>query len=196
MAPISFTPADIRVLEPKKTLNHLLDAQLSSTLLGSGNIGPDVMLRIFMSLRSGIDLEIKWALQTICQLLMSSPNLVDFEKLPFLGQELIKYFVRPFARQGEILADEKLENVSQELDFSLDSLLTLRNAAQDLSNQQWLSSVDGLKKNIVLALKQLLNWVLFGGVLDENGRPVATAVQKAHHNEFTQVFSFIWYQCE
>ncbi|CAH2355934.1 chromatin structure-remodeling complex subunit Rsc9p [[Candida] railenensis] len=128
----------------------------STQLLGSGNLGPNVMSRVFMSFRSGIDSEIRWALTTLCSLSLSSPNLINFEKFPVLGNELIKWFTNPFRGSNGNQISE------MELTFALDSVLTLRNASQDLINQQWLSQVKNLKKTIVTVLKQLVNWLLLG----------------------------------
>lgn len=132
-----------------------------NNLLGSGNLGPDVMSRVFMSFRSGIELEIKWALTTVCLLSMNLPNLINLEKYPSLGNELIKYFIAPYQHsEGGAVGDSG--PAVQDLNFSLDALLALRNASQDLINQQWLSQVKNLKKIILKVLKLLIGWIVDG----------------------------------
>ena len=62
--------------------------------LGHNHRGIEDMKRIEMSLKSGIDSEIAWALSLLTH--MSIQPLIDLEQSPFLGNELIKYFVKPY----------------------------------------------------------------------------------------------------
>ncbi|CUM67418.1 uncharacterized protein PRCAT00005112001 [Priceomyces carsonii] len=155
------TPTPISVANAKKTLYlqsgsngfGTTNGYLQNALIGSGHQGPDIMTRISMSLKSGIDSEIEWALSYLTHLSCSDGHLIKFEKAPFLGHELIKHFVKPF----QLLLDRK--EISQKMMLlSLDSILTLRNAAQDLGNQQWLSEITSLRKSIVEVLKFFVGW--------------------------------------
>lgn len=154
---VEFNPSSISITTTKKSYTSYPNGSYANTFLGSGNLGPDVMTRIFMALKSGINSEIKWALSTVCLLSFSSPGFINFEKFPFLGTELIKYFIQPF----KVSTSNRTELIER-LNFSLDSLLTLRNASQDLINQQWLSLVKNLKKNIITVLKTLIGWYYLG----------------------------------
>ncbi|KAG7661055.1 RSC9 [[Candida] subhashii] len=121
--------------------------------IGYNHRGIDDVGRITMSLKSGIDSEVKWALNSLSRISLH-PNF-NLEHSSFLGSELIKYFYKPF----QLIGEKKYEQVTQDLlTFSLDSLLTLRNSAQDLHNQQWLSQIKSFKKNVLDALKFLSNW--------------------------------------
>lgn len=155
------TPTPVSVVNLKKILqlsSNATNGYLQQNLIGSGHQGPEIMSRVMMSLKSGISSEIEWALGYLTHLSCSDSHLIDFEKTPYLGEELIKYFIRPFQR---IL--EKGEVDLGDLSLSLNSLLSLRNLAQDLSNQQWLSQVKSLKKNLVEVLKFFINWFYKGG---------------------------------
>ncbi|CAX44803.1 conserved hypothetical protein [Candida dubliniensis CD36] len=121
--------------------------------LGHNHRGIEDMKRIEMSLKSGIDSEIAWALSSLT--LMSMQPLIDLEHSPFLGNELIKYFSKPY----QLIQEKKFDLFTQDvLTFSLDSVLALRNLSQDLSNQQWLSQIPSFKKNLIESIKFLTNW--------------------------------------
>lgn len=121
--------------------------------LGHNHRGIEDMKRIEMSLKSGIDSEIAWALSLLTH--MSIQPLIDLEQSPFLGNELIKYFVKPY----QLIQEKKFDLLTQDiLTFSLDSVLTLRNLSQDLPNQQWLSQIPSFKKNLIELIKFLTNW--------------------------------------
>lgn len=125
--------------------------------IGHGHLGPTELQRVTMALRSGIDSEVLWALTTLTRILAHT-NLV----LPlhtFLGGEMIKYFTRPY----QLIVEQKEDKVTLEMvSLLLDCLLSLRNCAQDLSNQQWLSQVKGLRKLLVEVLRFLSNWFFQG----------------------------------
>ncbi|KAG7196176.1 Chromatin structure-remodeling complex protein rsc9 [Scheffersomyces spartinae] len=126
-----------------------------TTTIGSGHHGTSVLNRIIMSLQSGLDSEVSWALSYMTQVSCTEPLSIELEVLPYLGTELIKYFVKPF----QLIIENKAKDVThKQLALSLDSLLTLRNLAQDLGNQQWLSQVKTLKKSIVEVLKFFIHW--------------------------------------
>lgn len=149
-----------------------------NTLIGSGNPGPDVMLRVFMLLKLGLDLEVKWALTTVCLLLLSLPHLVNFDKEPFLGHELLAHFARPYGALdggGELCGDA--------LTLSLDALLLLRNALQDLANQQWLLQIKGIKKTL-LAVLRVLSALVFGPPRDS-----LVALEEA--NRYHEAFGYL-----
>ncbi|ODV81408.1 uncharacterized protein CANTADRAFT_43558 [Suhomyces tanzawaensis NRRL Y-17324] len=121
--------------------------------IGHNHRGVEEVQRIIMSLKSGIESEVKWSLSTLTR--VSVHPVIMLEDLPFVGNELIKFFIRPF----HWILEQKPNKVNQTaISFSLDSLLTLRNLSQDLSNQQWLSQIKPLKKHIIEVLRFLLNW--------------------------------------
>lgn len=126
-----------------------------TTYIGTGHHGTSVMNRIIMSLQSGLESEVSWALSYLTQISCTEPLSIELEVMPYLGTELIKYFVKPF----QLIVESKAKDVThRQLALSLDSLLTLRNLAQDLGNQQWLSQVKTLKKSIVEVLKFFIHW--------------------------------------
>ncbi|KAK6198735.1 chromatin remodeling protein [Scheffersomyces amazonensis] len=125
--------------------------------IGYGHRGVEDINRVIMSLKSGIDSEVKWALSTLTRISLSG-NL-SLESSPFIGQELIKYFIKPY----QLFVEKKFNKVKQDhIGFSLDSLLTLRNSVQDLHNQQWLAEVKTFKKSIIEVIKFLSNWFYNG----------------------------------
>ncbi|KAL6453483.1 LOW QUALITY PROTEIN: RSC9 Chromatin structure-remodeling complex subunit RSC9 [Candida maltosa Xu316] len=120
---------------------------------GTGHPGVDDIKRIDMSLKSGIESEVRWALSSLTR--MTIHQAINLETDPFVGHELIKYFIKPY----QLIHEKKPELVTQDImTFSLDSLLTLRNLSQDLVNQQWLSQVTSFKKSLVESVKFLSNW--------------------------------------
>lgn len=121
--------------------------------IGYNHRGAEDVDRIKMSLKSGIDSEIRWALSTLTRVSLN-PSFV-LENQEFVGHELIKYFLKPY----QLIVEKKAKKVTQDiLVLSLDALLTLRNLVQDLANQQWLSQIKNFKKNITEALRFLTNW--------------------------------------
>jgi chromatin structure-remodeling complex subunit RSC9 len=121
--------------------------------IGYNHRGAEDVDRIKMSLKSGIDSEIRWALSTLTRVSLH-PSFV-LENQEFVGHELIKYFLKPY----QLIVEKKAKKVTQDiLVLSLDALLTLRNLVQDLANQQWLSQIKNFKKNITEALRFLTNW--------------------------------------
>ncbi|CAI5757804.1 unnamed protein product [Candida verbasci] len=121
--------------------------------LGTNHRGISELQRIKMSLKSNIDSEIKWALSTLAR--NSINPYINFENDTFIAYELIKYLNKPW----QIINEGNLANLDQDiLTFSLDSLLTLRNLAQDIYNQQWLSQLPNFKKNLIDILKILYHW--------------------------------------
>lgn len=121
--------------------------------IGYNHRGAEDVDRIKMSLKSGIDSEIRWALSTLTRVSLH-PSFV-LENQEFVGHELIKYFLKPY----QLIVEKKAKKVTQAiLVLSLDALLTLRNLVQDLANQQWLSQIKNFKKNITEALRFLTNW--------------------------------------
>lgn len=108
-----------------------------------------------MSLRSGIESEIEYALSTLTYYSCNEPKLLNFSTYPLMGNELIKYFVKPYHM---ILEGKELEIRPAILSLSVESLLSLRNAVQDLHNQQWLSQVKNFRKFAVEALRFLVTW--------------------------------------
>lgn len=121
--------------------------------LGYNHRGVEEINRITMSLKSGIESEVNWALNTLTRL--SAHSGINLNKMPFIGHELIKFFIKPF----HYIIEKKYSSLTQEnLSIGIDCLLTLRNLAQDLHNQQWLSQIKSLKKYLIEVLKFLSNW--------------------------------------
>lgn len=127
----------------------------NSELHGAGHMGVGPLDRIIMSLNSGIESEIEYALSTLSYYLCNEPKLLNFVTYPLMGNELIKYFIKPYHLINEQrTAELTLSMVS----LSVESLLSLRNAAQDLQNQQWLCQIKSFRKYAVEALKFLTGW--------------------------------------
>lgn len=160
---VDHTPVPVSVLSTRKTLailaNGLPNGYLQHNLIGSGHQGPEMMTRIIMSLKSGIQEEIEWALTSLSQISCTSPNLVNFEKTPYLAHELINYFIKPFPL---IVEKNEAQLTQSDMLLSLDALLSLRNLAQDLTNQQYLSQLKLLKKHLIEALKIFIQWFYIG----------------------------------
>lgn len=127
-----------------------------SEYFGSGHTGVTPTDRIVMAFKCGIDSEIEQSLSTLAFFSCHSPELVKFEQNEYLGKELIKFFLKPYLL---ILEGEENKVTSKIINLSQDSLIVLRNATQDLDNQQWLSQVKNFKKHIVEVLKLLVSWI-------------------------------------
>lgn len=128
--------------------------------LGTGHMGLDLMGRVIMSFKSGIDSEIEWALTSISQQSYIAPQSVNFERMDYVGQVLIKFFYEPFqlikSKQYNLIDDEKFNT-------SLNALLTLRNLAQELDNQQWLSQIPEFKQYMIDVLTFLNDYFFTTG---------------------------------
>lgn len=134
--------------------NGYLTTSASNELPGAGHMGVGPLDRIIMSLRSGIESEIEYALNTLTYYSCNEPKILNFSTYPLMGEELIKYFVRPY----HLLSAGK--DVGQAtLSISVESLLSLRNAVQDLHNQQWLCQVAHFRRQAGDALKFLVTWL-------------------------------------
>ncbi|KAI5954759.1 RSC9 [Candida theae] len=121
--------------------------------IGTNHRGISEKSRIIMALKSQILSEVDWALQSLAR--NSIQPYLQFEEDNFIAQELIQYLYKPY----QLVHDKKYCSVNQStLTHSLDALLTLRNSAQDLSNQQWLSQITGFKKQLIDILKFLSGW--------------------------------------
>lgn len=114
--------------------------------IGQNTPGIDDVDRIVFSLRLGIDSEVTWSLSTLTR--VSLHPSFSLEKVPFVGHELIRIFLAPYT------AVENAQFFTQHmLSQSSDALLTLRNLAQDLPNQQWLSQVPNFKRLLIRVVK-------------------------------------------
>ncbi|MCP8717381.1 MAG: hypothetical protein M5E90_08160 [Asgard group archaeon] len=146
---------------------------------GSGHQGIDDLRRIVMSLRSGLDSEVTWALSLLTRYTIQ-PSL-SLEGDPFLGHELMKYLIKPY----QLLNEKKYDLIDQNvMTFSLDALLTLRNLAQDLNNQQWLSQIPSFKKSLTELLKFLTNWFYH-----PHGKEVSSLMK--YDNQFSEALSYL-----
>ncbi|CCE82356.1 Piso0_002079 [Millerozyma farinosa CBS 7064] len=180
------TPHAVPITVPatKKMLmlqqNGGANGYLQHNLIGSGFQGPDIMLRIKMCLKSGIESEIDWALVTLSQISCTSPSLVNLEKSRIIGDELINFFKKPF----QILVEDKTMNITPDImSRCLDSLLTLRNLAQDLINQQWLSQSKTLKRYLIDAMKFYIYW--FYSAKDKSQS------LRAYHDQFREGLNYV-----
>lgn len=127
----------------------------ANDLHGAGHMGVAPLDRIIMSLHSGLESEVEYALTTLTYYSCNEPKILDFSVYPLIGRELIKYFIRPYSQMKE----NKDSTVSAKaLSLSCESLLTLRNAVQDLHNQQWLCQSDNFRKYAADALRFLVTW--------------------------------------
>ncbi|KAI5960386.1 RSC9 [Candida pseudojiufengensis] len=119
--------------------------------IGTGHPGIDVKQRIIMALKSGIQSETDWALSEVAKY----STFLIFENDSFVANELIKCMTLLY----QLIKDKKYNLINQNImRHSLDALVTLRNSAQDLQNQQWLSQVPNFKKQLTEILKFLYNW--------------------------------------
>ncbi|KAK8438982.1 hypothetical protein CJI97_004881 [Candidozyma auris] len=151
----------------------------NSELHGAGHMGIGPLDRIIMSLESGLESEIEYALSTLTYYSCNEPKLLDFTSYSLMGRELIKYFIRPY----HLIIEGKENEVRAEMmSLSCESLLSLRNAVQDLHNQQWLCQRENFRKFAAEALKFLSNWFYAPG-----GR-------KSHLSQFSELFreSFLY----
>lgn len=125
-------------------------------LIGTGHLGVQPMDRILMSLKSAIESEVEYSLNTLTYISCTEPSLINFDKNEFLGRELIHYFLKPY----QLILDDKSSSklTAKQLTLSLEALITLRNSVQDIDNQQWLSQVKHLKKHLVEILKLFVGW--------------------------------------
>lgn len=148
-------------------------ASANLELHGAGHMGIGPLDRIIMSLESGIESEIEYALSTLTYYSCNEPKLLDFTSHLLMGRELIRYFVKPY----HMILEGKENDVRTEIvSLSCESLLSLRNAVQDLNNQQWLCQRDNFRKFAGEALKFLLNWFYNPGV------------HKLHLSQFSELF--------
>lgn len=135
--------------------NGYLTSAVNLELHGAGHMGVGPLDRIIMSLNSGIESEIEYALSTLSYYSCNEPKLLNFSVYPLMGNELIKYFVKPY----HLIAEGKSQDVTLSMMLlSVESLLSLRNAVQDLPNQQWLCQIKSFRKYAVEALKFLTGW--------------------------------------
>ena len=126
-----------------------------SDLHGAGHMGVGPLDRIIMSLNSGIESEIEYALGALTYYSCNEPKLLNFSVYPLMGNELIKYFFKPF----QLILDGKEQLLRPPvMSLAVESLLSLRNAVQDLHNQQWLSQIKSFRKNATAALGFLVKW--------------------------------------
>lgn len=130
-------------------------------LSGTGHMGVSSLDRVIMSLESGIDTEISYALSTLSYYSCNEPKLLVIPSYPLIGNELINHFMKPY-----LLLAEDPENLkaidSILLSNSVEALLSLRNAIQDLYNQQWLCQIASFRKNALIALKFFNGWFFTG----------------------------------
>lgn len=146
---------------------------------GNGHQGVDDLRRIIMSLKSGLESEVAWSLSLLTRYTIQ-PS-ISLEGDPFLGHELIKYFIIPY----QLLAEKKYDLINQNImTYSLDSLLTLRNLSQDLSNQQWLSQIPSFKKSLIELLKFLANWFYH-----PQGKEVTSLMK--YDNQFLEALNYL-----
>lgn len=147
--------------------------QANLELHGAGHMGVAPLDRIIMSLESGIESEIEYALSTLTYYSCNEPKLLDFTSHELMGKELIRYFVKPYHM---ILEGKEADLRAEVVSLSCESLLSLRNAVQDLHNQQWLCQRDNFRRFAGETLKFLANWFYNPGV------------RKLHLSQFSELF--------
>lgn len=132
---------------------YLTSTLAHADLHGAGHLGVAPLDRILMSLKSGLESEIEHALSTLTFYLCNDPKLVDFPTYPLIGHQLIAFFARPYQR-----LQSGTDALVTELLASVEALLALRNAAQDLHNQQWICQAPRFREHAVEALRFLNAW--------------------------------------
>lgn len=121
--------------------------------IGYNHMGVNDLDRITMSFKSGIASEVKWALTNMARI--STQNGFQLERKAFIGIELVKHVIRVY----QLIAEKKEDDVTtDDVNFSLDALLTLRNLGQEPDNQHWLLQFNSFKKNLLDMLKLLYGW--------------------------------------
>lgn len=123
-------------------------------LHGAGHLGVGPLDRIVMLMRLGIDEEIEYALLTLTYYSCNDPKLLNLNTYPIMGTELIRYFYKPFPK-----LQENEDVLAEVLLLSAELLLLLRNAVQDLHNQQWLLQVGSFRRHAAAALSFLVLFV-------------------------------------
>ena len=93
--PIMANPISVTSSRHITSLDGALSGHLQNSFIGTGNPGVLVMSRVLMSLRSGIDTEIVWALSTLTEYSSTNTSLLNLESAEFVGHELMNYFFRP-----------------------------------------------------------------------------------------------------
>lgn len=178
---VNSTPVPITLPASRRVISlssyGLNENVFQNNVFGAGHQGPDIMTRIKMSLQTGITSEVEWAILMLSQVSCTSPGLINFEKTPLLGHELIRYFVKPYV----LLSEQKNPSQSEML-RSIDCLLSLRNLVQDLINQQWLSQVKGLRSHLAEILKFLCQWFYGAGAKPYHLMPF--------NDQFREVFNY------
>lgn len=127
--------------------------QNNATYFGTGHPGVDMLDRIMMGLKSGINSEIEWSINCLYQQSFMAPGPIDLEKNEFLGRKIIEYFNAPFKalKNGQDISNESMI-------LSANCALAIRNLIQDLTNQQWCSQIYEFKQDLVEILEFLINW--------------------------------------
>lgn len=161
--PVSSTLIPIQKISRVGLVNDekTLAAAASSDLHGNGHMGVGTLDRVILSLESGIDSEISFALSTLLYYSCNEPTVLLLPVYPLIGNELIAHFMKPYL----LIADDvnNLDTLdSKLLSNSVESLLSLRNAVQDLQNQQWLCQSDTFRKHALTALKFFNDWLYMG----------------------------------
>lgn len=147
-----------------------------SDLHGTGHMGVGPLDRIIMSLNSGIESEIEYALGALTYYSCNEPKLLNFAVYPLMGNELIRYFYKPFQ---QMLQPETEAVRPAVVLLAVESLLSLRNAAQDLHNQQWLSQQKALRRHAGEVLRFLVAWFYLP-------HTAAAARWRQHHELFQE----------
>lgn len=130
-----------------------------SDLHGAGHLGVSPLERIILSLELGIESEVQYALSTLTFYLYNEPALIDFKTNPIIGTELIAHGTRPYlalAADAHAAATNTAAVSRETLAISAEALLLLRNAVQDLPNQQWLSQVPLFRKHAAETMRFLV----------------------------------------
>lgn len=176
--PIMANPISVTSSRHITSLDGALSGHLQNSFIGTGNPGVLVMSRVLMSLRSGIDTEIVWALSTLTEYSSTNTSLLNLESAEFVGHELMNYFFRPYA-----LINEGNPVTRAQISQSCDALLSLRNLCQDLINQQWLSQSKAFKKHATEVVKFCSGWLYGFTVHEPHLQPF--------ENEFIETFNHL-----
>ncbi|ODV93947.1 hypothetical protein PACTADRAFT_86979 [Pachysolen tannophilus NRRL Y-2460] len=132
-------------------------------VLGVGKQGAGVRKRVEMGFQSGLKDEVSYSLNTIVEFSHTNPQLFNLKENPFVLFNLVKYLDCSVI---EYLSDSTIKAENDNLNFSLDAAIALRNLSQIIDNAAIMSLDPRLKEILV---KIMTNGDrISGNVIDDN----------------------------
>lgn len=115
---------------------------------GSNHPGVELFERLQLAFESGLEDEVRWALNTCLKMSVTAPYSLSLKKVTFLLDHLIYYF-----NYDKLYDQEKTGNsrINSDINMSLDSAIILRNLAQDIDNAGVIA-LDLRLRDIILAV--------------------------------------------